>query len=119
MRNGHWGPVVSGSDSGSPMRTRVRLRNRDRTQGKRKRERERRFAVRSEPQVGNNRGEESKRDERKGRGRAARNIHLEYPPPAEDGMRFDQECASGEDNAPPCVKGNPLQFLRSDFSIYC
>jgi len=43
------------------------------------REREREKDLQSgASQVGNNRGEESKRDERKGRGRAARNIHLEY-----------------------------------------
>lgn len=92
------------------MHARVRLRNRDRG----KRERERKDLQREASQVGNNRGEESKRDERKGRGRAARNIHLEYRRrgAAEDGMRFDQECASGEDNALPCVKRNPLGFLR-------
>lgn len=61
-------------------------------------------------QLGNNRGEKSERNEKRGRGRTARNIHLEY-------RRRRTGCgltrnAHLEKIALPCVKRNPLWFLR-------
>lgn len=82
-------------------------------------EEERRSAA--ESQVGNNRGEKSERNEKRGRGRTARNIHLEY-------RRRRTGCGLTRNAylkkiALPCVKRNPLLFLclpplRSNFSLF-